>query len=112
MSKLDKMRRKYENEKSAKAVVETTAFKETMREYQVRATANAIARLAFITCEFLENTHGYKKAGLQKFLKYLLDCIKYTETDDDFFITQDKYYKEVHNLNVLAELGLGLEVKE
>lgn len=112
MSRLDRKRRKYENEKSAKALVETMAFKESIREFQVKATTNAIGRLAFIACEFLENTHGYKKAGLQKFLKYLLDCIKYTEFDDEFFLTQDKYYKETYGLDVLAELGLRLEVKE
>ena len=112
MSRLDKMRRKYESEKSAKALVETMAFKESIREYQVKATTNAIGRLAFIACEFLENTHGYKKAGLKKFLKYLVDCIKYTEFDDEFFLTHDKYYKEMYDLDVLAELGLRMEVKE
>lgn len=111
MGSLNKQRKRYEAEKMAKQVMETPKFKEALKEQELRATTNAIARLAFIACEFLENNHGYKKVGLKKFLKYLLDCLEYTGTDEEFFLTHDKYYKEIHGLDVLAELGLGLEEK-
>lgn len=111
MASFYKQRKRYEAEKMAKHVMETPSFKETLKEQELRATTNAIARLAFIACEFLENTHGYKKAGLQKFLKYLLDCLNYTGEDAEFFITHEKYYKEMMDLDVLGELGLGLEEK-
>lgn len=111
MGSFDRLRKKYETEKLAKQVMESPAFKETLKEQELRATTNAIARLAFISCEFLENNHGYKKVGLKKFLKYLLDCLEYTGSDDEFFITHEKYYKEIHGLDVLGELGLGLEEK-
>lgn len=109
MGSLDRLRKKYEAEKLAKQVMDSPVFKETLKEQELRATTNAIARLAFISCEFLENNHGYKKVGLKKFLKYLLDCLEYTGSDDEFFITHEKYYKEIHGLDVLGELGLGLE---
>ena len=111
MAKLDKYRKRYEAEKKAKEIMNTPVFKEAMKEENIRATANAIGRLAFIACEFLENNHGYKKVGLKKFLKYLSDCIDCTETDDEFFITHEKYYKEMFDLDVFSELGIGLEEK-
>jgi hypothetical protein len=91
--------------------MDTPVFKEVMKEQQIKATANAIGRLAFIACEFLENNHGYKKVGLKKFLKYLSECIDYTGEDEDFFLTHEKYYKEIFDLDVLGELGLCLEDK-
>lgn len=109
MAKIDKYRKRYEAEKKAKEIMDTPAFKEAMKRQDIQSTTNAIGRLAFIACEFLENNHGYKKVGLKKFLKYLADCIDYTAEDEDFFLTHDKYYKEMHDLDVLAELGLGLE---
>lgn len=112
MGSLNKQRKRWEAEKQAKEIMNTPRFKEAMKEQDIKSTANAIGRLAFISCEFLENNHGYKKAGLKKFLKYLADCIEYTSEDEDFFLTHDKYYKEIMNLDVLAELGLGLEEKQ
>lgn len=109
MGSLNKQRKRYEAEKQAKEIMNTPRFKEAMKEQDIRSTANAIGRLAFIACEFLENNHGYKKAGLKKFLKYLADCIDYTGQDEDFFLTHDKYYKEIMDLDVLGELGLKLE---
>ena len=111
MGSLNKQRKRWEAEKKAKEIMNTPRFKEAMKQQDIKSTANAIGRLAFIACEFLENNHGYKKTGLKKFLKYLLDCLDYTGTDDEFFLTHDKYYKEIHDLDVLAELGLALEVR-
>ena len=111
MGSFNKQRQRYEAEKMAKKVMDSPSFKETLKEQEIRATANAIARLSFIACEFLENTHGYKKTGLKKFLKYLLHFIEEVGTDTEFLVTQDKYYKEMMDLDVLGELGLGLEEK-
>lgn len=111
MASFYKQRKRYEAEKMTKQVMSNPKFKEAMKEQEIRATANAIAKLAFISCEFLENKHGYKKAGLENFLKYLLHFVGEIGTDEEFLITQDKYYKEIYGLDVLAKLGLGLEEK-
>lgn len=111
MASLYKQRKRYEAEKMAKQVMETPSFKETLKEQEIRATTNAIAKLAFISCEFLEYTHGYKKAGLKKFLKYLLTFVNEIGNDAEFLVTQDKYYKEMLDLDVLGELGMALEEK-
>ena len=111
MGKLDKLRKRYEAEKMAKKVMDSPTFKEALKEQEVRATTAAIAKLAFISCEFLENTHGYKKRGLKKFLKYLLHFVEEIGNDSEFLVTQDKYYKEMMDLDVLGELGMALEEK-
>lgn len=111
MASFYKQRQRYEAEKMAKEVMETPAFKETLKEQEIRATTNAIAKLAFISCEFLENTHGYRKKGLKKFLKYLLHFVEEIGSDAEFLVTQDKYYKEIMDLDVLGELGMALEEK-
>ena len=111
MARIDKYRKRWEAEKKAKEVMDAPVFKEAIKEQNIKATANAIGRLAFIACEYLENNHGYKKVGLKKFLKYLSDCIDYTGEDEEFFLTHDKYYKEEMDLDVLKELGLCLEDK-
>lgn len=109
MSWVDKALAKNKMKKQVAEVLNGEEYRHMQREMEERAVGNAIARLAFISCEFLENTHGYKKAGLKKFLKYLQDCIDYTMEDEDFFLTHDKYYKEMMDLDVLAELGMALE---
>ena len=111
MAKIDKYRKRYEAEKLAKEVMDTPVFKDVIKEQQIKATANAIGRLSFIACEYLENKHGYKKAGLKRFLEFLYWCIDYTGEDEEFFLSHEKYYKEEMDLDVLGELGLRLEDK-
>lgn len=62
-------------------------------------------------CGFLETRHGYKAAGLKKFLDFVVVSLKETEDNIEFFKDYDVYYKEEYGLDVLAELGLGLEEK-
>ena len=112
MSKLDKLRKRYEAEKMAKKVMDNPAFKEAMRQQEERATLNALARFTFMMCGFLETRHGYKKKGLEKFLKSVLAGLKETEDNSDFFIEYENYYNDEYGLDVLAALGLGLEEKE
>mgnify|MGYP003319152779 CR=1 FL=1 len=65
-----------------------------------------------MTCGFLETRHGYKKKGLEKFLKFVLVGLEETEDNSDFFVEYENYYIEEFGLDVLASLGLGLEKRE
>ncbi len=111
MGSLAKQRKRYEAEKMAKKVMDAPAFKEAMRQQEERAVLNALARFTFIMCGFLETRHGYKKEGLKKFLQFVGTSLDETENNDDFFIGYDQYYKSEYGLDVLGELGLGLEEK-
>ena len=110
MSYWDKVRRKEANRKTTLEVINSPEFKEYMRQHEEQAILNAMARVAFITCEFLETRHNYKAAGLKKFLTFMLGCFKYTEDNDTFFIDNEKYFKEEYGLDVLKELGLKINV--
>lgn len=104
----DKALQKHKMEKLVEEVMNSPEYKKLERERNDEILNQSIAQLAFIVCEFLENNHGYKKAGLSKFLKYLNDCMGCSAKQDDFFIAHDKYYKEMMQLDVLAEFGLKL----
>ncbi len=109
MGSLNKIRKRYEAEKMAKQVMASPKFKEAMKEQEERAVLNALARFAFMMCGFLETRHGYKKDGLKKFLAFVMVNLQCTDDNEDFFLDYDKYYKDEYGLDVLAELGLGLE---
>lgn len=109
MSWVDKAIQKNKMRKQVEYALNTPEYKKMQKEIEAKNVSIAIGKLAFIGCEFLENNHGYKKTGLKKFLKYLLECLEYTNEDEDFFLTHDKYYKEIMDLDVLAELGMALE---
>lgn len=111
MGKFDKMRKRHEAEKMAKRVMDSPSFKEAMRQQEERAVLNALARFTFMMCGFLETRHGYKSKGLKKFLEFVDINLQCTEDDENFFLEYDKYYKSEYGLDVLGELGLGLEDK-
>lgn len=109
MGYLDKMRQREAKRKMAQDVMNSPEFKEYMRQHDEQAVINALARFAFMMCEFLETRHGYKKQGMLKALKFVRGCLEYTEDNENFFVDNDKYYKEEYDLDVLAELGMGVE---
>lgn len=103
----DKALQKRRMEKQIKEIMNSPEYKQVEREREDQMFWSALYQLSFISCEFLERNHGYKKKGLQKFLKYLHDCI--VEADDGFYLSQDKYYKEEMNLDVLEVFGMKIE---
>lgn len=109
MGSMQKMRKKYEAEKMAKRVMDAPEFKEAMRKQEEQAVLKAICTLSFITCGFLETRHGYKANGLKKFLEFVKMSLECTEDDETFFVEYSKYYKDEYGLDVLGELGMGLE---
>lgn len=109
MTRTEKLLAKHKMRKQVEEVLRSPEYKQMQKEIETQNVSIAIGKIAFISCEFLENNHGYKKSGLKKFLKYLLECLEYTNEDEDFFLTHDRYYKEMMDLDVLAELGMGLE---
>ena len=105
----EKALKKHKSHKMLEEVMNTQEFKEKKREWEAQNVADAIAKFAFIMCGFLETRYGYKKEGLKKFLAFFAKSLKETDDNDDFFVDYDKYYKYEYGLDVLGELGLGLE---
>lgn len=109
MGYLDKMRQREAKRKLAEEVMNTPEFKEAMRQQEERAVLNALARFTYMMCGFLETRHGYKKDGLKKFLAFVMVNLQCTDDNAMFFKEYDEYFKDEYGLDVLAELGLGLE---
>lgn len=112
MTKTEKQLQKHKMRKMVEEVMKTPEYKKLEKEKEAEYVANALARFAFIMCGFLETRHGYKKAGLEHFLSFLLLNMECTSDDESFFKEYEKYYKDEYDLDVLAKLGLGLEEKE
>lgn len=108
----DKVRKKEVQRKITQEVLNAPEFKAYMVKHEEQAVLNALGRFVFMMCGFLETRHGYKAAGLKKFLDFVVVSLKETDGNSDFFTGYDTYYKEEYGLDVLAELGLGLEEKK
>ena len=111
MTWAEKELQKHKMRKQVEEVLNSPEYKEAQRKMEEQAVLNALGRFCFIMCGFLETRHNYKKDGLKKFLKFVSVSIQETEDNSDFFAGYDKYYKEEFGLDVLAELGLGLDTE-
>ena len=109
MGYFDKIRKRQAQEKLVQQVLSSPEVKRELKEMEDRAVLNALGRFTFIMCGFLETRHGYKTKGLKKFLAYVSTCLKCTDDNQLFFKEHYEYYKEELGLDVLGELGLGLE---
>ena len=111
MGYFEKQRKRQATEKLTREVMNTTEFKQAMKLQEEQAVLNALGRFTFMMCGFLETRHGYKKAGLEKFLAFVKTSLECTADSADFFKDYDEYYKDEMGLDVLDSLGLGLEAK-
>lgn len=109
MGYFEKARKKQATAKLAQEVMNTAEFRKAMKVQEEQAVLNALGRFTFMMCGFLETRHGYKKAGLEKFLAFVKTSLECTEDDAMFFKDYENYYKEEMDLDVLEHLGLGLE---
>ena len=75
-----------------------------------QAALQALCRFCFLTCEYLELKHGYKTNGLENFLKFAKMRIVEigNEEEEDAFESDNKYYIDNYNLDVLGALGLDM----
>ena len=111
MTKTEKALQKHKMQKMVKEVMNSPEYKKREQELESQWVTNALGRFAFMMCGYLETRHGYKKEGLKRFLSFLLVSLESTTDDEEFFKEYDSYYKSEYGLDVLAEIGLGLEEK-
>lgn len=111
MTKTEKALQKHKMQKMVEEVMKSPEYKKREQELEAQWVANALGRFAFMMCGFLETRHGYKGEGLKRFLDFLRVSLECTTDDEDFFKEYDSYYKFEYGLDVLAEIGLGLEEK-
>lgn len=95
-------------QKQIEDILKSPEYKELQRKQEQDAVVNALARFSFIACSFLETHHNYKGNGLKTFLKHVLSHMEYTEENEQYFKEYYEYCKDEYNLDILAELGLGV----
>ncbi|MBQ8662494.1 MAG: hypothetical protein IJ471_01415 [Eubacterium sp.] len=112
MSWADKQLKKHKIHKMVEQAMNTEKYKEARKIDQQQATLRALCRFCFLTCEYLELKHGYKKKGLQNFLKFAKARVVEIGEEESGFDDDEKYYLENYNFDVLGALGLEIEKGE
>ena len=95
-------------QKQIEEILRSPEYKEMQRKQEEQAVLNALARFSFIACSYLETRHYYKGNGLKTFLKHVLKHMEYTEENELYFQEYYDYCKDEYNVDILAELGLGV----
>lgn len=109
MSWASKAHKKHQIHKMVEQALNSKEYQDARKEDMQQATLQALCRLCFVACEYLEMKHGYKEKGLHSFLAFAKGRIVEIGEDDKYFIDVAEYYKETYNLDVLDVLGMRLE---
>ena len=94
--------------KQIEEVMNSPQYQEARKIDRQQAALQALCRFCFLTCEYLELKHGYKTNGLETFLKFAKTRIVEigNEGEEDAFESDNKYYIDNYNLDVMGYLGL------
>lgn len=111
MSWTDRELKKHKVNKLASEIVNSPAYKEAQRKDKEQQVLLALARLTFISCEYLELKHGYKKNGLKNFIEFVKNRMTEIGNDLEYFTDVQKYYGSI-GLDVMKELGMEIEKDE
>ena len=98
--------KRHEMHRMIDEIMQTPKYQEARRIDNEQATLRALCRFCFMACEYLELKHGYKTNGLQSFLKFAKLRVIEIGKDEDAFESDNKYYIENYNLDVMGFLGL------
>lgn len=109
MSWVSKAHKKHQIHKMVEQALNSKEYQDARKEDMQQATLQALCRLCFVACEYLEMKHGYRKKGLYNFLAFAKGRIVEIGEDDKYFIDVAEYYKETYNLDVLEALGMRFE---
>lgn len=106
---LDKIHRNLKLHKQIERAMKDPRYVEAERKKQEQAVLNALARFCFISLMYLEVNFGCKKAGLSKFIGFVLKNVREIGEDEEYLTKSNEYYIETHGLDVMASLGMRLD---
>ena len=99
----DKALKKAREEKLVADVVNSRAYRQQKKKEDLRM----FALLGFISCDYLELKHRYKRNGFMNFLKFANERMRYISTDNEYYIDDmNSFYKEEHGIDMLKWLGI------
>lgn len=106
MSWVDKAHRKNQVHKLVEQAMNSKEFKDARKEDMEQSVLKAFCRFCFVGCEYMELKHGYKKKGLENFLKFAKGRIEEIGDDEKYLMEVIDYYKENYDLDVATTLGV------
>ncbi|MCB5881043.1 hypothetical protein LIR45_01395 [Lachnospiraceae bacterium EP-SM-12S-S03] len=109
MSWADKAHKKHQIHKLVEQAMNSKKYQDAEREKQQQAALRAFCRFCFIGCEYLELKHGYRKNGLENFLKFAKGRVEEIGEGEKYFEDAAKYYKEEIDLDVMGILRMKFE---
>ena len=107
MGYLDKMHKRARNEKIIKEIMNSYEYKQAQKKDLEQAGMRAYCNFCLMACDFLELRHGYKKNGLNKFLAFALERMKYlSDENEKYYEEMNDYFKKTFDVDVLQEMGM------
>lgn len=109
MSWADKAHKKHQIHKLVEQAMNSKEYQDARKEDMQQGALKAFCRFCFIGCEYMELKHGYKKNGLENFLKFAKGRIEEIGEDESYFEDAAKYYREEVGLDVMGTLRMKFE---
>lgn len=109
MSWADKAHKKHQIHKLVEQAMNSKEYQEAKKDDMQQSALKAFCRFCFIGCEYLELKHGYRKNGLENFLKFAKGRVEEIGEDESYFEDVAKYYREEVGLDVMRTLRMRFE---
>ena len=108
----EKQLKRHKAEQMAKDIIKSKKYQDARKADMEHAATNAYLRFCLVACDFLQIRHGYKKRGIENFLRYASEIMQYTLEDDQYFIDMNQVMIDECGIDVMAELGMGVVTDE
>lgn len=108
MGYLDKIHKQLEAEKLAKKLMATKEYQEAKKKDLEQARLQGYICGCITGCDFLELRHRYRRKGITRFCKFILEREGYVSKNEYYFLEMNKHYKEEMELDVLDLLGYAI----
>lgn len=106
MSWTDKVHKKNQLNKAIEQALRSPEFQEIKRRENEQAVLRAFVTFCHIGCEYQELKYRCGKRALCEFLDFMKARANEIGFDETYREDVTRYYKEVHDLDVMERLGL------
>lgn len=106
MSWADKALKKHRVEKMTMDIINSRKYQEAKKADMEQAALNAYCRFVLVACDYLQIKYRCKKKGIENFLKYATDVMRYTAEDDQYFEDMNQVMIDECGIDVMDVLGL------
>lgn len=101
MGYLDKMHKKIEIDKMLQKVMQDPRFKAHIKKSEEEAMSRAFDAFLLISVDYLYRNFGCKKAGILKYIDFVVRQMHFTEEDPDYFVLLNEELASEVGVNIL-----------